>query len=398
MCARPLPARTRIPLARPTFGRAEQDAVAAVLESGWVVQGPRVAEFERSFQAFTGADHAVAMSSCTTALHAAVVAMGLQPGDEVIVPALTWVATANVVELTGARPVFCDVRLDTFNLDERLVPGLVTERTVGLIPVHLFGLAAEMDPLVEVARQRGLWLVEDAACGLGTRIHGRHVGLDGDVGCFSFHPRKSITTGEGGMAISRNGDRASLLRSLRDHGSEAPSGEDPPPMGGMPSFPRPGFNYRMTDIQGAIGVAQMDRAGAFIAERQRIARRYDEGLRGLDWLRTPTVPTGFEHGYQSYVVMIDEDRARAYDAETYRLRDRLMAMLDQAGIGSRPGTHAPPLSVFYRERYGYRTEDFPRAAAAESLSVALPLFPGLADEDVDYVIETIRSSEASFDG
>ncbi len=380
------------------FGTAEQEAVSAVLESGWVVQGPRVAEFERTFGAFTGADHAVAMSSCTTALHAAVVAMGLQPGDEVIVPALTWIATANVVETTGARPVFCDVRLDTFNLDDRLVPELISDRTVGLLPVHLFGLAADMDPLVEIARRRGLWLIEDAACGLGARISGRHVGLDGDMGCFSFHPRKSITTGEGGMVITKDADRASLLRSLRDHGSEAAGGAISPAKSGMPSFPRLGFNYRMTDIQGAIGVVQMERAEGLVAERQRIARRYDEGLRDVGWLRIPTAPDGFEHAYQSYVVMVDEERARAFDADTSRFRDRLMETLGQAGIASRPGTHAPPLTDFYRERYGYRPEDVSRAAAAESLSIALPLFPGLADEEVDFVIETIRSSGALVDG
>ena len=189
-------ARVTIPITKPLFGDEELRAVQRPLESGWVVQGPYVAEFEQKFRDYTGAAHAVATSSCTTALQIAMVALGVEPGDEVVVPGFTWVATANVVAERGGKPVFCDVDLTTYNVDVAQLETLVTERTVGLVPVHLFGLAADLDPILELARSRGLWVVEDAACSLGGWYRGRHTGTFGDLAAFSFHPRKSITTGE----------------------------------------------------------------------------------------------------------------------------------------------------------------------------------------------------------
>jgi dTDP-4-amino-4,6-dideoxygalactose transaminase len=219
-----------------------------------------------------------------------------------------------------------------------------------------------------------------------------HVGTFGEAACFSFHPRKSITTGEGGMVVTNDARLAGALRSLRDHGAEASHRGVSPAPASMPSFPRVGFNYRMTDIQGAIGTVQLGRAAEFIAERRRIAARYDRSLGDLEWLRPPTTPAGSRHGFQSYVVMIRLD----WDAEfptqkEARWRDGLMQRLEDQGIGSRPGTHAPPLAEYYRDRYGHRPEDFPRAAVAERLSVALPLYPGLTEGDTDRVVETIRS-------
>lgn len=383
--------RLPIPLARPRFGDAERAAVLEVLDSGWVVQGPRVAAFERSFADFTGAPHAVAMSSATTALHAAVVALDLRPGDEVIVPAFTWVATANIVEQVGARPVFCDIDLDTYNIDSARAAGLVGPRTVGIIPVHLFGLPADMPAILALAHARGLWVVEDAACALGTRLDGRHVGHAGSIGCFSFHPRKSITTGEGGMAVTADGTLAARLRSLRDHGSDdAPSGPGPA-SARMPSFPRLGFNYRMTDLQGALGEVQMHGAADSIGERRRIASRYDAGLDELSWLRLPAVPVGATHGYQSYVVLVEPNGRGSADPDRDGVvRDAVMGRLEAASIGCRPGTHAPALSAYYQERYGGSDAAYPAAHAAERLSIALPIWPGLTDDEIDFVIETIR--------
>ena len=189
------------------------------MESGWIVQGPCVKKFEEKFAAFTGAPYAAAASSCTTALHMAVAALGLKPGDEVIVPAFTWVATPNVVEYMGARPIFCDIDLKTFNIDVNKMEALITSRTVGLLPVHLFGLCADMGPLLKIAQKHHLWVVEDAACAMGARYQGTHAGLIGDIGCFSFHPRQSITTGEGGMVTTRRQEIDQLIRSLRDHGA-----------------------------------------------------------------------------------------------------------------------------------------------------------------------------------
>src|SRR6185295_1024906 len=208
-----------IPITKPFFGDKELRAVQKPLETGWVVQGPLVAQFEEMFSAFTGARFSSAASSCTTALHLAVAALGLKPGDEVIVPAFTWVATANVVEYLGGRPVFCDIDLETFNIDVDQMASLVTPRTVGIIPVHLFGLCADIDAVGRVAERNGLWVVEDAACGFGARIRGRHCGTFGTCGCFSFHPRKAITTGEGGMITTASHELAALAVSLRDHGA-----------------------------------------------------------------------------------------------------------------------------------------------------------------------------------
>lgn len=209
----------KIPITRTVFGPEELRAVQLPLESGWVVQGPYVKQFEERFTAFTGAQAAVATSSCTTSLHIAVAALGLKPGDEVIVPAFTWVATANVVEYMGATPVFCDIDLASFNIDVARIEALITPHTVGIIPVHLFGLCADMGPIMALAQSHGLWVVEDAACAFGAWYAGQHAGTFGDAGCFSFHPRKSITTGEGGMITTGRADLERLARSLRDHGA-----------------------------------------------------------------------------------------------------------------------------------------------------------------------------------
>ena len=209
----------KIPITRPYFGEEEKAAIVKPLETGWVVQGPFVKQFEEKFSSFTDAPFSVATSSCTTALHIAVAALKLKPGDEVIVPAFTWVSTANVVEYMGAKPLFCDVDLRTFNVDVNCITALITPRTAGIIPVHLFGLCADMQPILEIAQKHNLWVVEDAACALGARVQGRHAGTFGDAGCFSFHPRKSITTGEGGMITVQREELDRLARSLRDHGA-----------------------------------------------------------------------------------------------------------------------------------------------------------------------------------
>jgi perosamine synthetase len=194
----------RIPITKPFFGEEERKAILEPLESGWIVQGPKVAQFENLFAEFTGVPYAIATTSCTTALHLSLIAMGIGPGDEVILPSFTFVATANAIEYTGATPVFCDIDLNTFNIDVKEVPKKVTEKTKAIIPVHLFGLSADMKPILKIAEQHGLRVIEDAACGLGSYYDGRHVGTFGDSGCFSFHPRKAITTGEGGMITAED--------------------------------------------------------------------------------------------------------------------------------------------------------------------------------------------------
>jgi perosamine synthetase len=373
-----------IPITKPLFGPEELEAVRAPLEAGWVVQGPQVRNFEEKFSRFTGAPFSVATSSCTTALHMAVATLNLKPGDEVIVPAFTWVATANVVEYMGAKPVFCDVDLATFNLDVSRLKELVNERTVGIIPVHLFGLCAEMDALLDVARQHKLWVVEDAACAFGAWYQGRHAGTFGEMGCFSFHPRKSITTGEGGMVTTGAEDFDRHLRSLRDHGA---SRSDLARHEGQSAFllaeyNHLGYNYRLTDIQAAMGCAQMDRAEFILAERTLRARRYDESLSNLEWLKTPVVPEGYVHGYQAYVCLFRPETPTLDNVERLnRRRNKMMMSLEAEGISTRQGTHAAALVGYYAEKYNLRPEHFPNAYIAEQLSLTLPLYAQMTEEE-----------------
>jgi perosamine synthetase len=388
----------RVPIAKPAFGPEELEAVQKPLESGWVVQGPHVGRFEERFAAYIGAAHAVATTSCTTALHLGVAVLGLKPGDEVIVPAFTWVSTANVVEYRGATPIFCDVDLATFNIDVDQLEALVTERTVGIIPVHLFGLCADMDGVNAVAERHGLWVLEDAACGFGAWQGGRHAGTVGDMGAFSFHPRKSITTGEGGMLTMGRADWDERARSLRDHGADRSDLDRHDSRGAflLADFPELGFNYRMTDIQGALGCAQMDRADWILDERRRRAALYDEALAGVEWLRTPVTPEGDVHGYQCYCCLFaPEEPTLADSLRLHDLRNRVMGRMEDHGVATRQGTHAPVTTSLYANRYDLADAAFPNAVIAERLTLALPLFPTMTDADQELVVtELLDAFEA----
>jgi perosamine synthetase len=381
-----------IPITKPLFGEEELRAVQRPLESGWVVQGPFVAEFEEKFRNYTGAAHAIATTSCTTALQVAAAALGVGPGDEVLVPAFTWVATANVVEERGAVPVFCDVELATYNVDVDALADRATARTVGIVPVHLFGLPADLDPILELARSRGLWVVEDAACSLGGRYRGVHTGTLGEFGAFSFHPRKSITTGEGGMLTTGRDELGALARSLRDHGASKSDLQRHEEAGAflLSEYDRVGWNYRMTDIQGALGSAQMDRLEGILSARRRVAERYAEALADLEWLRTPEVPEGLVHGWQAYVCLYapDEPAPDRVDG-LHRRRNELMDRLEREGIATRQGTHAAFLAGQFVRKYGLSPADFPNAYAADRLTLALPLYPQLTDDEQERVVEAL---------
>lgn len=382
-----------IPITRPLFGAEEMRAVQLPLETGWVVQGPYVQKFEEMFSAFTGARFSAATSSCTTALHIAVAALGLKRGDEVIVPAFTWVATPNVVEYMGARPVFCDVDLDTFNINVEQIESLVTPRTVGIIPVHLFGLCADMGPVLDLAARRGLWVVEDAACAFGGWYHGRHAGTLGEMGCFSFHPRKSITTGEGGMITTNREDFIETSRSLRDHGASRSDLARHKGKGSflLADFDRLGYNYRMTDIQGALGCAQMERAEWILERRRAFAARYDELLRDVEWLKTPLVPEGYVHGYQAYVCLFQpEPPALANVERLHERRNELMRRLEDDGIATRQGTHAAALQSYYAGKYNLRPEQFPNSYIADRLTITLPLYAQMTEDEQGQVTDGLR--------
>ncbi len=383
----------KIPIAKPYFGEEERRAVTEPLENGWVVQGPKVAEFEARFAEYTRARYVLATSSCTTALHLAMVALGVGPGDEVIVPAFTWVATANVVETQGARPVFVDIELETFNIDVNRIEQTVTRRTKAIIPVSLFGISAPMQPILSLAKSRGLKVVEDAACAVGAWYQGHHAGTLADIGCFSFHPRKAITTGEGGMVITGEEGIARHIQSLRDHGGSKSDLARHLGKGSylLPDFNEVGYNYRMTDIQGALGVAQMGRLEWILEQRTCLARRYDQALVSLGWLRPPILPEGCRHGYQAYVCFFRPEPPTLVNVEDLnRRRNALMDRLEAAGIATRPGTHAVHMLGYYQRKYHLKPEDFPHAYLADRLTVTLPLYAQMSSEEQEYVIEALK--------
>jgi len=382
----------KIPITKPFFGPEEMAAVQKPLETGWVVQGPHVQEFESKFAHFTNVEHAITTSSCTTALHIAVAALGLKPGDEVIVPAFTWISTANVVEYMGATPIFCDIDLSTFNIDPNKIEPLLSEHTVGIIPVHLFGLCANMAPILDIANAHGLWVVEDAACGFGARIDGNHAGSFGDMGCFSFHPRKSITTGEGGMITTNDADMAKLARTLRDHGASRTDLDRHTSKAGflLSEYNHLGFNFRMTDIQGALGSVQMDRGQMILDERSRCARHYDQLVADLDWLEAPHVPNGYVHGYQAYVCLFQPETPTLDSVDAlHEKRNALMMTLEEIGIATRQGTHAPIILGYYAQKYDLKPEDFPNAFLADRLSLALPLYVQMTEAEQDLVVREL---------
>jgi dTDP-4-amino-4,6-dideoxygalactose transaminase len=387
-------AKMNVPIARTSLTEEEIQSVLGPLRSGWLVQGPKVREFEEKWSAFTGARHSIAVTSCTTALHLSLAALGFGPGDEAIVPAFTWIATANVVEHLGGKVVFCDIDLNTFNLDVNDAARKITPRTKAILPVHLFGLSADMGPVMELARKHNLWVVEDAACGFGSTYQGQHVGTFGDTGCFSFHPRKAITTGEGGMITTQSDALAEKLRRLRDHGAAMTDLQRH--MGARPyllaDHPDAGYNQRMTDLQAALGAVQMDRAHAIIDERRRLAAVYDQAFAKLTWLKTPVRPEGYGHGYQSYPCLFQPEPIVAQAVKRVNAkRNEWMDRLQQAGISTRPATHAVHMLTYYREKYGLKAEDFPMAFAANDCSISLPLFHGMTEAEQQYVIENVLS-------
>jgi dTDP-4-amino-4,6-dideoxygalactose transaminase len=372
-----------IQISQPQTGEEEWHAVREPLVSGWLTQGPQVAAFERAFAERHRVKHALATTSCTTALHLALEAMGIGPGDEVIVPAFTWVATANAVEYCGARPVFVDVETESFNLDPAQLAQKVSERTRAIIAVHLFGRCADMERIAKAAP--GVALIEDAACAAGSAYRGRPAGSLGKVAAFSFHPRKSITTGEGGMVTTDDAALAGRVESLRNHGASMSAEQRSNPRPAlMPDYDLLGYNYRMTDVQGAIGLVQLRKLDALIDERQQWTDFYLGELSDLDWLRLPRAPQGDRHGWQSYVCMVDESRAPVP-------RDQIMDRLFAAGISTRPGTQAVHMLGYYRNKYRLDPDAYPGARDCARYSMAIPLHNRMAADDYRRVVQALRA-------
>lgn len=374
----------QIQISLPSTGDEEWQAVREPLLSGWLTQGPKVAAFEKAFAERHQVPHALAVTSCTTGLHLALVGLGIGPGDEVIVPAFTWVATANVVLYCSATPVFADVDPATCNIDVADVARRVTPRTRAVIAVHLFGLCADIDAL-RAALPAGVKIIEDAACAAGASYKGTPAGGLGDVAAFSFHPRKSITTGEGGMVTTRDPELSARMDKLRNHGaeiSEEQRHKGPRPYL-LPEFNLLGFNYRMTDLQGAVGLVQLGKLDRFIAERQRWAEVYRQRLADLPWLRMPVIPADGSHAWQAFVTTVDPATAPLP-------RNAIMERLQQQGIATRPGTHAVHLLGYYRDRFGLKPDDYPGGRDCDANTMAIPLHNRMAAEDYEYVIDALH--------
>lgn len=371
--------RREIPLSRPEFGDAEARAVADVLGTGWVSQGPKVAEFERRFAALVGAQYGVATTSCTTALHLALILAGVGPGDEVICPSYSFIATANAVAYAGGTPVFADIDPDTWNLDAEDALRRVTTRTRAIIPVHQVGLAADLDRFAPFA-ERGIAIVEDAACAIGSFYRGRSIGSHGHLTCFSFHPRKTISVGEGGMLTTDDLTTAERARQLRSHGASVSDRARHEAKGLVyEEYRELGYNYRMTDMQAAIGLAQLEKLDRLLRRRREIARAYDEAFRSSSAIQVPARPDYAEHAYQSYAIrLVGRDRES---------RDAVMHELIAAGVSCRRGI--PPIHLEPLYRGTAIGDSLPVTEAVAAQSIFLPIFGGLEAADSQRVIDAV---------
>lgn len=377
-------AKRTIQISLPMTGEDEWQACREPIMSGWLTQGPKVAAFEKEFAARHGVKHALATTSCTTGLHLALSALEIGPGDEVIVPAFTWVATANVVLYCGAKPIFADVDPTTYNICPADLSKRITDKTKAVIPVHLFGLCSDLDAIRQSV-PANIKIIEDAACASGASLRGQAAGSMGDAGVFSFHPRKSITTGEGGMVTTSDDAFAEKMNQLRNHGasiSEEQRHNGPRPYL-LPEFNLLGFNYRMTDLQGAVGLTQLSKLDGFIDERDKWATYYREQLADLGWLRMPQAQNGSRHAWQAFVTYVDPEKAPLP-------RNEIMQRLQEAGVSTRPGTHAVHMLGYYSEKYGLAAEDFPGARACDLNTMAIPLHNRMVEDDYAYVVEMLR--------
>ena len=370
-----------IPVARPFVGEEEEQGVVSVLRSGWLTQGAQVAAFEAKFAEYVGCEHAIAVSSCTTALQLALWACGVGPGDEVICPSFSFIATANCIAYIGAKAVFADIDLATYNIDPAAVEALISPRTKAILAVHQIGLPAEMNAMRVIADKHGLMLIEDAACAIGSEYEGALIGSPiGDLACFSFHPRKIMTTGEGGMITTRHAPMAERIRRLRQHAmSVSDTVRHNAKQIVTEAYDEIGFNYRMTDMQAAVGIVQLSRLSALLERRRYLAQQYTDAFRGVSWLETPYVPEHCSHNYQSYMIRLLGDAVER--------RTEIMQGLLEKNISTRRAVMA-----IHRERpYVHEKWDerLPQTCTATDGGIILPLFHQMTDGEQAYVISAL---------
>ena len=361
-----------IPLSKPNITDKDLNLVESVLRSGMLVQGMRVTELENAFSSYNNIKHAIALSNGTATLHLALKVLNIKEGDEVIVPAFSYVATANVVELVGAKPVFVDIDLSTFNIDVTKIENAITSKTKAIIPVHEFGLSCDIETIVSIAKKHNLFVIEDAACALGATFKGKHVGTFGDFGSFSLHPRKAITSGEGGILLTSNSEYDKKIKQLRNHGVEV--------VDGKMDFVDFGFNYRMTDFQAVLVFSQMDRLQNGIEHKQKLSEIYNEKLDKAK-LVVPIVPSYAKHTWQTYHVIINEENNR----------DELIVKLKQNNIGTNYGAQCIPAVTAYQKKYKLNSKIlFPNAYKAFTQGLALPMFDLLTEDQVKYISQTVN--------
>jgi len=361
-------------LAKPYIDDDELNEVKSVLDSGYLTQGPKVEKFEHLVAEFIGTKYAYATTSATTALHLSLVVLGIGRDDEVLVPDFTFPATANVVVQQQAKPVLVDIDIDTFNINTEDLESKVTSKTKAIIPVHAFGLSADMNSILVIAKKHGLFVIEDAACAIGATYHSKPCGSFGEMGCFSFHPRKAITTGEGGMITTNSDVFAERIRLLRNHGGVQSEGRF--------TFEAAGYNYRMSDIQAAVGIAQMRKLDAIIKRKRELAAEYYERLRGFEEVEVPFEPSWGGHIFQSFVVLTDDQIDR----------DAVIRNMKELGIETTLGTYALHCQPFFIKTYDYGLDELPNSYRAFKQSLTLPLYYEMNVRDIDRVVEGLINS------
>lgn len=373
-----------LPFHRSDVGDEEVAEVVDVLRSGWLTSGPKVREFEREFAAMVGAEYAVAVNSCTAALHLALEAAGIREGDEVLVPTMTFAATAEVVTYFKAKPVLIDCVPDTLNLDTDLIEAAVTNKTKAIIPVHFAGHPCELKPIHSIAQAHNLRVIEDAAHALPARYHGKMIGGISDATCFSFYATKNITTGEGGMITTNNGEWAARMRMMSLHGLSRDAWNRYSAQGSWYyEILSPGFKYNLTDIAAALGLAQLKKCDRFWKGRERYAAMYQEGFQGFPEILCPPAAPHVQHAWHLYVIQLNLELLRIG-------RDEFIRQLQEAGVGC--SVHFIPLHLhpYHRDMGGYRPEDFPVSTRVFKHIVSLPLYSKMSEGEINHVIDTVR--------